>query len=481
MNSLYTPTIGLEIHVELKTQTKMFCDCSNGPDELTPNLHTCPICLGHPGTLPTINKTAVEAVIKTGLALNCTINPRSKFDRKNYFYPDLPKAYQISQYDKPLCLGGYMVLPKSSKNIGITRIHLEEDTAKLSHAADGKHSLVDFNRAGVPLMELVTEPDFHSAQEVVEFAQELQLIVRYLGVSEADMERGNMRLEANISIAPSGATELGTKVEVKNLNSFRSLEKAIEYEIERQSSVYEKREKIAQETRGWDEEKQKTFSQRSKESAHDYRYFPEPDLPPLSFSPEYLEGLRSKLPELPGQYRKRLSEEYNVSDSVAEIFVQNRALGVFFEETISELNALGSALDGQLVCNYITSDIKGLLTQRGISLEEAHITPAGLAFIVAAIQKGEISSRVAKDVLMRVCDTGVSPEELIKKEGLAQISDEQTLRVVAEEVIDENKEVWYDYVNGKENVLQFLIGKTIARTKGAANPQVIKKIFEEKK
>lgn len=477
----YKPTVGLEIHVELATQTKMFCDCTNDPLEIEPNKNTCPICLGHPGTLPTANQAAIEAVLKTGLALNCTTNPHSKFDRKNYFYPDLPKAYQISQYDQPLCIGGYMLLPSTKKRIGITRIHLEEDTAKLSHAADGKHSLVDFNRAGVPLMELVTEPDFSSAEEVVEFAQELQLIVRYLGVSEADMERGNMRLEANISVAPQGSKELGTKVEVKNLNSFRSLGRAIEYEIERQLGVYEKGEGITQETRGWDEEKQKTFSQRSKESAHDYRYFPEPDLPPLSFSPEYVERLGAELPELPSQYRKRLSEEYNTAPHMAEIFVQEKTLGVFFEETISELRAIDEKASSELALNYITSDVKGLIIERGVALQDSKLTPSGLAYIIGAIQKGEISSRVAKDILARVFDTGVAPQELIHKEGLSQISDEKELGKIIDQIIDENSAVWYNYKEGKEAALQFLVGKVMGKTKGAANPAVVQKIFQDKK
>lgn len=481
METSYFPTIGLEIHVELKTQTKMFCDCPNAPHDLTPNTHTCPICLGHPGTLPTINRSAVEAVIKTGLALGCNINPISKFDRKNYFYPDLPKAYQISQYDKPLCFEGHMMLPEHKTRIGITRIHLEEDTAKLSHAADQKHSLVDFNRAGVPLMELVTEPDFHSADEVVEFARELQLIVRYLGVSDADMEQGNMRLEANISISPKGSEELGTKVEVKNLNSFRSLKGAIEYEIARQEASYEKNEGISQETRGWNEVDQKTFSQRSKESAHDYRYFPEPDLPWLSFSEEYIERLGAQRAELPEEYRVRLSEQYNVSSTAAELLVHDQALGKFFEETVSELRALRERSDTSLVLNYVLSDVKGLCADREVNIEQSRITPAHLAFIIAALEKGEISSRVAKDVLAQSFDSGASPEELIQEGGLSQISDETEVERLVQEVIDENSEVWYNYREGKESVLQFLIGKVMAKTKGAANPQVVSSLFKLKK
>jgi len=477
----YKPTIGLEIHAELLTKTKMFCDCLNDPLELTPNTNACPICMGHPGTLPVPNQGAIDAVLTTGMALGCEISIFSKFDRKNYFYPDLPKAYQISQYDLPLCKEGKLTLPDSKKEIRITRIHLEEDTAKLSHAGDGRHSLVDFNRAGVPLMELVTEPDFSSPQEVVSFAREFQLLLRYLGVSEADMERGNLRLEANISVAPVDAKELGTKVEVKNLNSFRSLEKACEYEIERQTNVLQEKKKIMQETRGWDEETQKTFSQRSKESAHDYRYFPEPDIPPLRFSDEYFDFIRARMSETPWDRRARFSAEYNLSATQAHTLVEAMSLASFFEEAVSELRSLNPSAPLDLLVNYLTSDVRGLETQTKMLISESQLKPAHLAKVVYLVAGGEISSRVAKDVLAKVFETGQDPEDIVKEGGLSQVSDEKALEETAAVIIDNNAQVWYDYTEGKESALQFLIGQVMKETKGAANPQVVARIFQRRK
>ncbi|MDP3954438.1 MAG: Asp-tRNA(Asn)/Glu-tRNA(Gln) amidotransferase subunit GatB, partial [bacterium] len=317
----YTTTIGLEIHVELKTKSKMFCSCLNNSDEKQPNVNVCPVCMGHPGTLPVINQEALKMVIKTGLSLNSLVPEHSKFDRKNYFYPDLPKGYQISQYDEPLCLGGFLNI--LDKKIRITRVHLEEDTGKLLHPAGVDYSLVDFNRAGIPLMELVTEPDITSAKEARLFAEELRLILRYLNVSDADMEKGQMRVEANISLRKS--KKLGTKVEIKNLNSFRSVEYGINYEVERQRKILESGKKIIQETRGWDDAKEVTVSQRVKEEAHDYRYFPEPDLPPLSFSPQDIQKIKDEIPELPQQKRERFKKQFKLEDKDIEIFVQNRA------------------------------------------------------------------------------------------------------------------------------------------------------------
>ncbi|MCX7616009.1 MAG: Asp-tRNA(Asn)/Glu-tRNA(Gln) amidotransferase subunit GatB [Patescibacteria group bacterium] len=476
----YYPTIGLEIHAELLTESKMFCDCKNDPLETEPNINVCPICLGHPGTLPKANWKAIELVIKTGLALNCRINHFSKFDRKNYFYPDLPKAYQISQYDQPFCYQGFLILPFLKKRIGIRRIHLEEDAAKLFHSPDGKHSLVDFNRAGVPLMELVTEPDFSSAQEVVEFAQELQLILRYLKVSAADMEKGNLRLEANISVSQN-SNELGTKVEVKNLNSFRALAKAIDYEIKRQIDLLEKGHQVVQETRGWDEIKEETFSQRSKEEAHDYRYFPEPDLPPFSLSAEMIEEIRSKIEELPQEKRERFEKEYNLSEKKSQVLVENPYLADFFEEAVSELKSLNKEADINLVYNYLVSDVKGLEKEKGTLLENSKLKPKDLAYLVSLAGSGKISSRVAKDVLAKVFEEGSSPQEVIAAGNLEQVSDENQLEKIARLVIDKNQKVWYDYKNGKENALQFLIGQVMKETKGKANPKIIHSIFEELK
>lgn len=456
----------------------MFCDCNNDPSEINPNVNVCPICLGHPGTLPKINRGAVNAVIKTGLSLNCEINKFSKFDRKNYFYPDLPKAYQISQYDKPLCIGGYLVLPSNGKKIRITRIHLEEDTGRLAHAVDGEHSLVDFNRAGVPLMELVTEPDIANAEEAVEFAREFQLILRYLGVSDGDMEKGHMRVEVNISIAKEG-DPYGTKVEIKNLNSFRAVAGSVKYEIERQEKELENEEKIKQETRGWDDAKQKTTSQRSKEEAHDYRYFPEPDLPPMVFSDGDVEAIKKSISELPNQRRIRYSQDYNLSPTQTELLVNSPDLSEFFEKAVSELKELNSDGNPETVYNYLSSDVKGIEADKGITLAQSKLLPEHLARLVLLLASGKISSRVAKDVLLNSFETGQNPEDTIKEGGLSQVSDENELEVVVQSIIDENQKVCYDYKNGKDNALQFLVGKAMSKTKGKANPEIVRQLFKK--
>lgn len=479
----YIPTIGLEIHAELLTQTKMFCGCPNDPTQLTPNKNVCPVCMGHPGTLPVPNKQAIEYVLKMGLALNCEINRHSKFDRKNYFYPDLPKAYQISQYDLPFCKDGYMELSKisASRRIRIRRIHLEEDTARLQHATDGKHSLVDFNRAGVPLMELVTEPDFHSADEVVAFAQEFQLMLRYLGVSDADMEKGHMRLEANISVALESAQELGTKVEIKNINSFRFIKAGIEYEIKRHIDLYEqgKEKEIIQETRGWNEAKQETFSQRSKEEAHDYRYFPEPDIPPFDFTEEYIEEIKSSIAELPQQRRERYAREYNLSNTQADALALVPEYGEYFEETASELRALISNASFDLVYNYLMSDVRGILADSQVVLSQTPLRPQYLAFVVAQLLENKISSRTAKDILLKVHTTGNDPDGIIREEGLGQISDIEELEKIVHGVCGVNPSVVEEYKAGKIAVAQFLVGKVMAQTKGRADPAQVKIILEK--
>lgn len=473
----YHPTIGLEIHVELLTERKMFCDCLNDEAELEANKNVCPICLGHPGTLPRANKKAIDYVIKTGRALHCSINKESKFDRKNYFYPDLPKAYQISQYDKPLCENGSLELPFSKHTIHIKRIHLEEDTARLSHAADGKHSLVDFNRAGVPLMELVTEPDFHSAEDVVEFAQEFQLILRYLGVSDGDMEKGHLRLEANISVAPEGQKELGTKVEIKNLNSFKVLEKSVAFEIERQSKVYEEGGSIKQETRGWDENRAETVSQRSKEEAHDYRYFPEPDLPPLHFSDEYIQEIENSITELPQQRRERLSKEHGLSEKQSYELSRDIFYADFFEETVSEARALEAEIDPRKIYNYLFSDVRGIELDIALSLDDSKLTPKKLAEVVVKAVRGEISSRVAKDILSILFQEDISPETYIQENNLGQISDIKALQAIAQEVIEKHADAVEQFHKGKENAVQFLLGQVMAKTKGAADPKESREIL----
>ena len=460
----YKPTIGLEIHAELKTKTKMFCACKNDTDEKRPNVNICPVCMGHPGTLPVINKEAVKSVLKVGLAVGGKLADFTEFDRKNYFYPDIPKGYQISQYKHPLVSGGELL------GVKITRIHLEEDTARSSHETKDESSLVDFNRAGVPLMELVTEPVMHSAEEVVKFGQELQLLLQYLGVAEANMEKGEMRLEANISLSKDQS--LGTKVEIKNLNSFRSAERAIEYEIKRQTEILEGGEKIVQETRGWDDKKQITFSQRSKEDSHDYRYFPDPDLPELKLSE--IEGfkeeiLRKEQKETPKEKRERFKKDYDLKDSDINFYILNTKLGILFEKA---LVGLGKK-DFQLLSNYIVSDIASF-GKRGLLVNTKH-----LYNLILMVANGEISSRGAKDILVKIIETGEDPKIIAKREGLFQKSNEEELVKVANKIILENQNVVLEYKNGKNSALQFLIGQSMKATGGSANPQKLKDIFEK--
>jgi len=523
---MYQPIIGLEIHAELKTKTKMFCSCKNDPDERHPNVNICPVCMGHPGTLPTINKEAVIKTIKTGLALNCQVPERSKFDRKNYFYPDLPKGYQISQYDMPLCKNGYLDIPAEYdiaevvkpetqiknlkiKRIRIRRIHLEEDTGRLIHPIGADYSLVDFNRAGIPLMELVTEPDINSAKEARLFAQELQLILRYLGVSDADMEKGQLRVEANISLLPLKSKiqnfnfqtnsklqiqdlKLGTKVEIKNLNSFKAVEKAIEYEIKRQQNFLELGKKIIQETRGWSEIKGATVPQREKEEAHDYRYFPEPDLPPLHITHKEILEIRSKIPELPQARRKRFADEYFLGKKDIEVFVQNKDLGEYFEKVVSELRnwvkevELKAELSEkenqklvQLAANYIITDLQSFLKKSSITNEDFLITPENFAEFITLIYKEKISSKIAKIVLEEMFKTGADPSQIIEKKRLEQIIDESEIEKIIKNILTENKKAVQDYKKGKTNALQFLIGQIMAKTNGKASPQLVNKLLKK--
>ncbi len=474
---MYTPTIGLEIHSQLKTRTKMFCGCKNDPaasdtgraspdgrEEKRPNINVCPICLAHPGALPTINEEAVKAVLRLGMAIGATLATESKFDRKNYFYPDLPKGYQISQYDKPLVQGGNVC------GVRITRVHLEEDTGRIQHE-NAASSLIDFNRASVPLMELVTEPDIKSGEQAVAFAKELQLILRYLGISDADMERGQMRVEVNISMGKEGAR--GTKVEIKNLNSFRAVGEATDYEIKRQTELLEKGEAVVQETRGWDDGKKITKSQRLKESSHDYRYFPEPDLPPLDIRKFDLEELRASMPELPEAKRERFRKEFKLSQDQVETLVGDPSLAKYFEEAASELAAEHPASNTQLLYNYLTSDLVGLVNKAGIPFKSVKISPENLAELVAKIEKGELSSRMAKDVLALMFESGRDPDDIIEEKGMVQVNDEDSLRVAIESVISENPEAVADYKKGKGNAVQFLVGQTMAKLRGKGNPQAI--------
>ena len=482
----YNPTIGLEIHTELNTKSKMFCGCKNDPDEKRANFNICPICMAHPGTLPVANKEAIKKTIKTGLALSCKIAEVSKFDRKNYFYPDLPKGYQISQYDMPFCEKGFLEINK--RKIAITRIHLEEDTGRLTHSGDS--SLVDFNRAGVPLMELVTEPEIVSGKEARAFAQELQLILRYLGVSEADMEKGQMRVEVNISLSKS--KKLGTKVEVKNLNSFRVAERAIDYEIERQTEILEEGGKIIQETRGWNDAKGITFSQRGKEEAHDYRYFPEPDLPVIHLDEEFVGEIKAEIPELPGQKRMRFSKEYGLEKESIEVFVVNKDMSEYFEKVVSEFVAwLKDAKIEQnkgeenfhklarFAANYLISDIQGLLSNKQFFENDFAISPENFAEFITMIFREEISSKIAKQVLEEMFKTGADPSHIIEDRGLSQMNDEAEVEKIIKEVILNNPKPVEDYKKGKETSLQFLVGRVMAATRGRAKPGAVQKLLKK--
>ena len=483
----YKPTIGLEIHTELKTNSKMFCSCKNDPDEKRPNFNICPVCTAQPGTLPVANKEAIKKVIKTGLALNCKINKESKFDRKNYFYPDLPKGYQISQYDKPFCGKGFLEIPISDdfselklKKIRITRVHLEEDTGRLLHPEGENYSLVDFNRAGIPLMELVTEPDLESGLEVRRFAEELKLILEYLGVSDANMEKGQLRVEVNISLSKN--SKLGTKVEIKNLNSFKAAEKAVDYEIKRQTEVLKKKRKVIQETRGWNDGKGETFSQREKEEAHDYRYFPEPDLPPIILSNDFINKIKAEIPELPADKRKRFKKEYGLDAKSIEIFTDNKDLGEYFEKVASELKTETKEQKTialiKLAANYIITDLQGFSGEHFIE-KKCKITPENFAEFVGLIYNGKITSKTAKEILKIMFETGADPSNIIEEKGLVQVSDELEIEKAVKKVIEENKNAVEDYKKGKQNVLQFLAGQVMAATRGRAKPEIVQKLLKD--
>ena len=502
------PTIGLEVHAELKTRTKMFCDSPNDPDEPRPNANVCPVCMGHPGTLPAVNRDAVRKIIQVGLALGGDIATQTHFDRKNYFYPDLPKGYQISQYQHPLVKGGYLDIPASanewadeskkqkveSKNtnqnvnrVRIQRVHLEEDTGRLIHDSKTKTTLIDFNRAGVPLLELVTEPDLQSAEETRRFAESLQLILQHLGASDANMEKGEMRIEANVSLRPAGSDGLGTKVELKNINSFRFVEQAIAHEIDRQSELLNRGERILQETRGWDEARGITVAQRSKEEAHDYRYFPEPDLPPLSIEPSLVEELRASLPELPHAKLLRFQKEYGIDPALARTIVRDKRLAAYFEETVSELKEwlaaegrdAGDPQPMRLAANYLTTDLSKLVAESGAPISKILITPENFAELIACLVGEKISSRAAKEVLREMFRSGADPSQIIEERGLWQVSATEALAEAAAKIIEANPKAAADYRAGKAAALQFLVGQVMKDAAGA-NPDGVRKLLEEK-
>jgi len=466
--SKYKPTIGLEIHAELKTRTKMFCNSINDPDEVEPNTNVCPVCMAHPGTLPVINKEAVKSVIKVGVAVGGNIASFTEFDRKNYFYPDIPKGYQISQYAYPIVSGGAL------NGVSITRIHLEEDTAKSSH--DSEYSLVDFNRAGVPLMELVTEPVIHSAEEAGAFARELQLLLRYLGVSLANMEKGEMRVEVNISVSKNDV--FGTKVEIKNINSFRSAERGIEYEIKRQSELLDLGQEVIQETRGWDDTKQVTFSQRIKETSDDYRYFPDPDLPKLKLDeiPEFnVELIRSELPELPSERRAKYVS-LGLKEDDANMYTNQTALGDFMDGVLLFTK---NEYEIKIASNYIASDLVGFFKDVEIP-EKIEIDYERFVELVRMIIDGKLSSRGAKEVLRVMYERGGVPQDIALENSLIQVSDKGELNKIIELLIKENEDAVKDYKSGKEASLRFLVGQGMKISKGSADPAMLEKMIRER-
>lgn len=465
-STAYEAVIGLEIHAELKTKTKMFCRCLNDPFHAEPNTNVCPVCLGLPGALPVMNKAAVEATVMVGLALNCQIARHTKWDRKNYFYPDLPKGYQISQYDLPLCYEGSLMIDRATdKAIAITRIHLEEDTGTLQHPAGTKHSLVNYNRSGVPLLELVTEPDIRTGQEARLFAEEYQRILRALGIANADMEKGEMRVEANISVRThneAAAGHFGTKVEVKNLNSFRAAERAINYEINRQIKQREAGEPIIQETRGWNDNKQETFSQRVKEEAADYRYFPEPDLPPLELTDEQIDMIRAKMPGLPDQLRAAyIAAGLPAAD--AEVLVNNQALAAYYAAVLTD------ALPPKLVANWVINEVA-----------DQSVGAKALQELLALIHGGEISTKIGKDVLVEMRSSGQSAQQIIETKGLKQVSDISAIEVLIDKILADNSAQVAEYRSGKPQLFGWFVGQVMKEAKGQANPALLNQVLKQK-
>jgi len=483
--SKYEAVIGLEIHAELKTKTKMFCFSLNNPEETLPNMNACPVCMGYPGTLPVINEEAVKKVVKVGLALGGEISEFSQFDRKNYFYPDLPKGYQISQYEHPLVKNGELFA--LGRKIRIRRVHLEEDTGRLVHDKTDGSSLVDLNRAGVPLIELVTEPDLRSGKEARAFGEEFQKILRYLDASDANMEKGQMRVEVNISLrkAASGKQQvLGDKVEIKNINSFKFAADAIDFEIKRQTELLDKGEKIKQETRGWNESKKETFPQRGKEDAHDYRYFPEPDLPPLELKEEWVEKIRMELPELPKAKRERFAREYGLEEETAEVLTRDKKLADYFENIVSELKQYDIDTPekpkkdlAKTAAAWLAGEFTRLLNESDLSSGGYPITPENFAELMIYAAENKISGLAAKQVLAEMFSSREDSSDIIERLGLWQISDTSDLEDIVKHIVKENPKAVEDFRAGKEASLQFLLGQVMKESRGKANPKIAKDIL----
>ena len=472
----YIPVIGLEVHAELQTHSKMFCGCPVvDSTQASPNTAVCEICTGMPGTLPVINRRAVEFGMRVAAALHCTIAPVSVFARKNYFYPDLPKGYQISQYELPLAQHGWIAVQTEcgSKKIRIRRVHLEEDTGKLIHA-DG-YSLIDFNRSGVPLLEIVSEPDMHSVEEAKAYASALRALVRYLGVNSGDMEKGVMRFEANISVRPADEDQLGTRSEVKNLNSFRAMEHAIAYEVQRQSALLDAGEEVLQQTMGWDEQNQQTYSQRSKEEAHDYRYFPEPDLPPLHLEPEWISSIESSLPELPAQKIDRYERDYGLSRYQASVIAQEKEVAAYFEEAVQA----GDEISAIAIANWLTGELFSLMNQTQTAMSAMPFSANHLVELVKLVEEGTINQTTAKSILSAVFATGQSPRAYVSEHDLAQVHDPALLTKLIHATLEHHPEQVQQYLAGKIALQQWFFGQVMRAAKGQANPTVLKELLEK--
>ena len=475
----YEAVIGLEVHVQARTQSKMFCSCPNhfGAE---PNTLVCPVCMGYPGVLPTPNREAIRKIVTTGLMCSCEIQRKSKFDRKSYFYPDSPKNYQLTQYDMPFCLHGKVHIsgtgfsgePLPDKDIGLTRIHLEEDVGKLTHF--GTHSGVDYNRAGVPLMEIVSEPDMRSADEAYAYLTSLKQIIQYADISDCDMEKGQMRCDVNISIRERGAEKFGTKVELKNLNSFRAVHRAITYEIKRQILVLSEGGEIEQETRGWNDDVGDSYTMRGKENAHDYRYFPEPDMLPVEFTEEDIEEFKRNLPELPAARRERFVRDYQITEYDAQVLTQEKPCAEYFEAAASTAKA------PKLVANWIVGELMRELSESGHSFADCPLPPENLAAMVDLIQDGTINGKIGKTVFAEMFSTGKKPADIIREKGLVQVSDEGAVLKFVEDVIAGNPAQVQQYHEGRKNVLQYLVGQVMKASRGKANPQTVQKLLAEK-